>query len=220
MRAAIIESSTWEDSMTDMACAWGHRYKLFDVDTHEITSVKVGTGWGQKFEEVCDAEIVPVTEKIRQDYLATVARIEEECVQSQFAKFLEEVEQYNQTNRVQCVGQTVIIKKGKYNGHSGTVRWIGKNKFKKTYGNRYESWKAAAIIGICNMRPYTIPAKDSDLVLVREGTFKAYVPIEYCEVTQGFVPLTLTLDDVRNYRRCHNSNVDALIGDYDKHSYI
>ena len=220
MRAAIIESHTWEDSMTDMECAWGYEYLLFDVDTHEITSVRFGAGWGQKFEDVCDAEIFPITEEIKQNYLATVAAREEESLQCDYKRFLEEVEQYNSTTRVQKVGQVVTIKQGKYKGNVGTVSWIGKSKFKKTYTMRYQSWRAAAIIGICNMRPYSIPAENLDLVLVRQGNFKAYVPIEYCEVTQGFEPIVLTLDAVRNYRRLHNSNIKALKGGYDYHSYI
>jgi hypothetical protein len=207
--------------MTDMACAWGLGYKLFDVDTHEIVGVEVRTGCGQKFEDVCDAEILPMTEEIKQVYLTLMAQKEEEAAQKQFETFLKEVEEYNRTNRVQRVGQIVTIKKGKYNGHSGVVKWIGKNKFKKSYGNPYQHWKVAAIIGMSNMRPYTIPAKDLDLVLVRQGDFKAYVPIEYCEVTEGFAPLTLTIEDVKNYRKLHSHNLLALQDHtYDRKSYV
>lgn len=220
MKAAIIESYTWEDSMTDMECAWGLGYTLINVETYETTTVRVGTGWGQKFEDVCDAEIVPLTDEIKEAYRLKRDAEREVEIKCLYEKFKVEVDEYNATNRVQKTGQVVSIKKGKYRGHSGTVTWIGKSKFNKSYGNRYQSWKVAAIIGTCNMRPYTIPAKEFDLVLVREGDFKAYVPIDYCEVTEGFVPVSFTLDDVRNYCKCQDSNWQALSNTYDRKSYV
>ena len=180
-----------------------------------------------------EIEVVPITDELRKMYYDIKAENEEREAQKLLAEYTKEVEDYNKTLRPQQKGQIVEITEGKHKGKKGRIVWLGINSFKPSnrYSryNRASSWRAAAILGIIGSRPYSIPAKDCDLVLVRpiqygttweDGVEKVYIDIEKCHVIEGFNPLSVTIEDCRRQSQRNHENWTNLRDGYDTKVYI
>lgn len=208
----ILSRYTWEDRMTSMQCAWGYSYTFIDItnpDEWKICIKRCTAGCGQDLEDVIGKfENHKVTDEYRDWYNKETKRQHDESIRIQAKKMYEEctkeLEKYNASKRVQKKGQIVVVHGGrKHDGRIGRVMWIGKNSFKPNYSSRYSTWQQAALGGICGMKPYTIPEKDSDLVLIRpltptawaDGLEKAYIDLKRCEVIEGFEPINITMQD-------------------------
>lgn len=225
-KIAIVSTYKWDDPMTDMNCAWYTHYTYIDVETGEIGEKSACTGCGRDLTDELECEVVPMTDAIREMYRESVHRKAEAKAKADYELFEKEVAEYNATLRVQQKGQIVEITAGKHKGKVGRVTWIGRSKYNRSYGSRYSSWRQAAVMGMVNDRPYTIPCKDEDLVLVRplvawqDGREKVYVDIDKCKVVEGFVPLTIDMDKVYAYGKRMRDNHIAYRGAYDSRSYI
>lgn len=225
-RVAIVSTYKWDDPMTDMNCAWYTHYTYIDVETGQVGEVSACTGCGRGLTDEVDCEVVPMTDEVKALYQESVKRMAEARAKADYERFAKEVDEYNATLRVQAKGQVVEITDGKHKGKVGRVTWIGKSKF----GNRsprHSTWRQAAVFAMCSDRPFSIPCKDDNLVLVRplsgswaDGNEKVYVDIDKCKVIEGFMPLTLDMDKVRAYNKRSDSNWTAYRGAYDGRSYV
>jgi hypothetical protein len=229
-KIAVIMSYIYDDKMTSMACAYHTCYQYLNIDERKIeTTSAYQQGSIQDALRGEEIEVVPMTDELRQLCYQIKREEAEAAAQRAYEKYSKEVEEYNKTFRPQEKGQIVEITAGKHKGKVGRITWIGKNSFKREYKPRYGGWRAAAIMGIIDSRPYTIPAKDCDLVLVRpiqygttweDGTEKCYIDIAKCIVTNGFKPIELTLDSCRRYNERNKDNWFAIRDGYNVKSYI
>lgn len=220
----------WDDPMTSMQCAWYTRYTYLDLDEKAIKSCSPCSGCGQSLKDkLGEYEEVPLTDELKALCRSIKHEEAERKAAKAFEEYSKEVEEYNNLYRPQEKGQIVTITEGKHKGKVGRIVWIGKNSFKRSYGSRYTSWRQAAVLGIINSRPYTIPCKDLDLVLVRpvqygttweDGTEKVYIDIDRCRVTEGFKPIVLTLDDCRRFCDRQSRNWTAYRDGYNRHDYM
>lgn len=208
----ILSRYTWENRMTSMQCAWGYSYTFIDItdeNNWKICNESCTTGCGESLADVIgDYTSHKPTDEHRDWYNKETKRLHDESIRYQaekmYEKCTEELAKYNASKRVQKKGQIVVVHGGrKHDGRIGRVMWIGKNSFKPSYSSRYATWQQAALGGICGMKPYTIPEKDSDLVLIRpltptawsDGLEKAYIDLNRCEVIEGFEPINITMQD-------------------------
>lgn len=223
LNVALIERSTWESSMTDDYRAWGYSYRLYFPDLDEIGNASTSDGYGHGWEECYpNWTIVPTTDEHRKRY----DEIREEqflaLCEENLPKYQKELEDYNALLRPQEKGQVVKVmtEKGKHAGKIGKVSWFGNNQFKPK--SRYTNWRQAAVFGMIDARPYTIPAKGYDLIRIvpLDGEFEPfYYDPAKCKVVAGYKPISVTLDDVIRFERRMQDNWKAYGGNYDHHKY-
>ena len=228
-RVCIIKSYTWDDPMTSMECAWYTCYQYVDLDSHTISTARAYQGGSIEDALNKKVEVVPMTDEIRTLCYDIVKENNLKAAKADYERFSKEIEEYNKSLRPQKKGQLVQITSGKHKGKIGRITWLGKNTFKRSYQPRYGGWRAAAVMAMIDSRPYTIPAKDCDLVLVRptkygttweDGTEKCYIDISKCVVTEGFEPITLTLEDCKRFSKRSEENWFNYGGGYNVKTYI
>ena len=223
--AVIISSYKYDHPFTDMNCAWSTIYTIFYLDGEgHVSTVKVGTGWGQDFEDVApNVNIIKMTDEIKEKYFAYLKKESERRAEEGLKKFQADVEKYNEARRPQKIGQIVEVLDGKHKGKFGKISWFGHNKFKRSRYKSNSHWSMAVINYLSEMKPYVIPNQDCDLILVRpdEGE-KFYIDPSRCKVVEGFEPISITKEDVRRMNKHHDDIVSNFhIGTaYDHKDYV
>lgn len=115
---------------------------------------------------------------------------------------------------------------GRRKGKICKISWIGKSK---TFGFNANSWfrksypAAAALLDCINHRPYSIPAKEYDLIRVWpvDGSEPFYISIDKAKVVEGFVPVELKFENVFNFNKDFKSTLSRKWRNgYDVKSYI
>ena len=222
-KVVIISSYEWDDPMTDMNCAWGTYFNVLYPETGKIGSLFEGTGWGQRLKDLYpDYEFIDIKDDHRKMYADIKEKAKIAKADKDYERFLDELAEYNAKRLPQEIGQIVkVVGKGKHNGKVGKVSWFGKSKFNRSYGSRYTHWKAAAICAMMESRPYTIPNKNNDLILVRptDGSEKFYIDPKNCEVIEGYKEVTLDREAVYRYEGIMEHNSQCLKNGYDYRTY-
>lgn len=222
-KALIIRTKNVDDRFTDMNTVWYTVYDLFFPDENVAESIKVLSEQGETFENSYpEIEIVPMTEELKNQYLSFRDREFQRLVDSSYAKYQKEVDEYNSRCPGQEKGQIVEVTKGRNRGAVGEIVWVGENK----YGNGHQN-PVGMLSMIIRAKPYSIPVQYTLFKIKRidgrpfpEGVDTIFVPWEKCRVIEGFKPIDLTRGEVAECVSRKLQNLEALSGYYNIKNFV
>lgn len=227
----IIYSYTYDDKMTDMECAYYDVIHYYDDETDSFGSEEVMPRFPKQSTAKYWETDKPIPESI-------VSRIKElrkkeriDYFNNTKKRMNEELNKINAVLRPNNIGQIVKISSGKYKGTEGKVTWFGKNKFNHSVNTKY-TLKQSCLFEIIGNRPYTISHKNDDLICIRpvngntftrdkaNGKNKIYINPNNCAVIEGYIPVTVTDDAIKDYCEFNKSWYTKWIGAYNFNYYL
>jgi len=131
----------------------------------------------------------------------------DEQVQKQFEQSQSECNEFNERKPYQNKGQVVSIIKGrKFNGEKGVVFWEGYDRYSN---NSDMGFKASTILAIINDgKPKASKFNRIGVRLNDEET--VFVNTDYVKVVEGFIPVTVTKEDIVKLVLRRNENFRNL----------
>lgn len=223
VNAVVISEYAWDNTRVDDNRAWYTTYNLYVPSNKSFDTVTEASGFGERITDRYN--FIPCTDELLAEMKEVAFNEKMAAATSLYKKYTKELEEYNNTLRPQNKGQIVEILDGKHKGFVGRISWLGKNKYNPTYTSKNNNFYASAFKMITDARPYCIPAKNEELILVRDienPEVKVYIDINKCKVVEGFIPVTITLDECKNYVGVEDSNMNKLFrnGGYNHKIYV